>query len=72
MKNKTKKEKLIYDVDGTEGSKSGGNCPKFVLDEQMNIVTVVDREGRKARMTINEFNQIVNAVKNGEIKTIKR
>lgn len=63
--------KLIYDVDGVEGSRGGGSCPKFVLYENLDLVTLVDRRGKRANMKISEFNQIVNAIKQGEIKEIK-
>jgi hypothetical protein len=63
-------EKLIYDVDGKQGSKVGDNCPKFVVDEQKQTVSLIDRAGNKANMTVSEFNQIARAFKSGEIKEL--
>ncbi len=65
-------EKLIYDVDGVrEGCMKGSvNCPKFLVDEQKQIVSLVDRMGNRTNMTISEFNQIARAFRSGEIKEL--
>lgn len=63
--------KLIYEVDGIkEGCRVSPNCPKFVLDELRQTVSLIDRAGNKANMTVSEFNQIARAFKSGEIKEL--
>ncbi len=62
-------EKTLYDVDGL-GSRYGENCPKFILDEETQIVSLIDRKGNRASMTVLEFNKIAKAFKTGEIKDI--
>jgi hypothetical protein len=57
-------EKLIYDVDPCM---TGLSCPKFVLDSDKNIVSLIDRQGNRANMSIEHFNKFVSAVKSGEI-----
>jgi len=65
-------EKIIYDVDGVkDGCHLGStNCPKFVVDEQKQTVSLIDRSGNRAHMTVSEFNKIARAFKSGEIKEL--
>ncbi len=73
------KEKKLFDAggDGTVGGCMHGspNCPVFTLNEQEGIVTLKDRQGNKAFMTVAEYNNFIRAVKTGvmtELKTLQR
>lgn len=63
-------EKLIYDAEG--GCGSGTNCPKFVVDEQRQVVSLIDKQGNKAGMSIADFNEFVRAVRSGEITKLSK
>ena len=63
--------------DGTNGGCAHGstNCPVFTLNEKEGIVTLKDRQGNKAFMTVPEYNNFIRAAKNGvitELKTLQR
>ncbi len=59
-------ETLIYDAELC----AGGPCPKFVVDEEKQVVSLIDRQGRRAEMTVEHFNTFVKAVKSGDIKEL--
>jgi hypothetical protein len=61
--------KTIYDL----SAKACGSdrCPKFVLDERTGAMSFVDKQGKKANLTVAEFNRFVRAVKEGKIKELK-
>jgi hypothetical protein len=69
-------EKTIYDVDGVETCGAGRTCPKFVINEQTNVVSLIDRQGNRASMTIGEFQDLIRgtskAIKNGSVKALAR
>jgi hypothetical protein len=72
-------EKELFDAgkDGTHGGCAQGsvNCPKFTLNEQSGRVTLTDRDGNQAFMTIHEYNNIIKAARTGviaELKTLQR
>ena len=58
-----KKEKMIYDAD--EKCNFSTNCPKFVVNEQTHVVSLIDIQGNRANMSIKHFNKFVRAVKSG-------
>jgi hypothetical protein len=59
-------EKLIYDADSCISQ----TCPKFVIDEKTQVVSLIDREGNRANMTIEHFNKFVRAIRTGEVKEL--
>ena len=64
-------QKLIYDADIDKTCGSDGPCPKFVLDEQTRVVSLIDKQGNRANMSTEHFNNFVRAVRTGEITMIK-
>jgi hypothetical protein len=61
-------DKLIYDGDEQQCTNTAtGSCPKFVLDSDKNIVSLIDKQGKRANMSIEHFNKFIRAVKSGEI-----
>lgn len=63
-----KMEKLIYDADSDAVCTGGGPCPKFVIDEQKQVISLIDKKGNRADMSVEHFNRFVRAVKTGEIR----
>lgn len=63
------KERVLFDVNPLCGFDA--QCPKFVLDEQKQIVSLVDKQGSRASMTVQEFNKFVQAVKSGDLAELK-
>ena len=63
-------EKLIYDADPS-GPCANGPCPKFVVDEQTRIVSLIDKQGNRANMSIGHFNKFVRAARSGEIRELR-
>ena len=57
--------KLLYDMDECTNTPT---CPKFVVDEKTQIVSLIDRQGNKANMSIEHFNKFVRAVKKERLK----
>jgi hypothetical protein len=62
-------EKLIYDAEICT-NKETGSCPKFVLDSDKNIVSLIDRQGKRADISTEHFNKFIRAVKSGEIREL--
>lgn len=60
-------EKILYDADPCG---AGAPCPKFVLSADKKEVTLIDKKGRKASMSIEHFNKFIDAAKSGELKKI--
>jgi len=56
-------EKTLYDAD-PEGCKNGP-CPKFVVDEQTQIVSLVDKQGNRASMSVEHYNRFVRPARGG-------
>lgn len=59
--------RLLYDMDECTDTPT---CPKFVVDEQTKMVTLIDKQGNRANMSVEHFNRLIRAVKSGEIKEI--
>lgn len=62
-------EKTLYDAD-PEGCKNGP-CPKFVVDEQTQIVSLVDKQGNRASMSVEHYNRFVRAARSGAMRELR-
>lgn len=60
-------EKIIYDVGECS---NGRTCPKFVIDGQKSTVSLIDKQGNRANMTVTEFNTFIKAVKRNAITEV--
>ena len=65
------KEKIIFDADPGnrdiyEACTGGHSCPDFMLNEQTNVVTLIDKQHRRVPMSISSFNSFVRAIRCGE------
>jgi hypothetical protein len=66
-------EKTIFDVNPE--CTGGITCPKFVIDESTRIVSLIDRQGNRASMTVEEYNGFIKAAKTGamaELRSLER
>lgn len=61
-------KKTLFDAD--IGCNDGPACPKFVFDNELDQVELVDKQGNKATMSRTDFNKFVNAVLSGELKQV--
>lgn len=61
------KTKVLYDLN--EGC-GGGGCPKFVHDVLKDEVTLVDKQGGKAVLTVAEFNRFAMAFRSGVLAPV--
>jgi hypothetical protein len=64
-------ETLIYDADPTSICTRDRPCPKFVLNKKTGVVSLIDKQGNKANMSIAHFNKFVMAAKTGKIKEVR-
>ncbi len=60
-------ERIIYDA---EICPAGTFCPKFVFDESTKTVSLIDKQGNRANISIEDFNKFVRAVISGEIREL--
>ena len=63
-----KSHRVLFVVECT--NRDIGGCIRFEVNEQKQTVDVVDGSGGKASMSIQEYNKLVRAVRNGEVKEV--
>ncbi len=62
-------EKTIYDADPSQECATG-TCPKFVVNDETQIVTLIDKQGNRANMSIEHFNKFIKAARSGEMSEL--
>ena len=61
--------KILYDFKTDPSSDSVTMFPKLVLEDGNHTVSIID-DFNKVSLTVNQFNELIRAIKAGKIKTL--